>query len=342
MDAVSGSRRSLAAEQPDVFALDPADAAGAHRYLVGRGLLTPDDAPLEISRAGDGNMNCTLRIVTPQRRLIVKQGRPWVEKYDHIPAPWDRTIVEAAFYETVRVSPAVAGRMPALLDADREARALVLEDAGGPDFSDLYAEAVLTHRDLGSLVEYFLALHRLPVEPAMRSTFANREMRALNHEHIFRFPLAASNGLDLDGITPGLDRAATALKRDAEYVERIERLGDRYLAHGDRLVHGDFFPGSWLRSARGPIVIDPEFCFLGTAEFDVGVMYAHLIMANQPASLLDAIRSATEKTYDFGLISRFAGVEIMRRLIGVAQLPLPASLDAKRALLDCSRGLVMA
>jgi len=36
------------------------------------------------------------------------------------------------------------------------------------------------------------------------SVFANAEMRTLNHEHIFAFPLQRTNGLDLDTITPGL------------------------------------------------------------------------------------------------------------------------------------------
>ena len=33
-------------------------------------------------------------------------------------------------------------------------------------------------------------------------------MRALNHEHLFSFPLRDDNGFDLDGITPGLRMAA--------------------------------------------------------------------------------------------------------------------------------------
>jgi len=38
---------------------------------------------------------------------------------------------------------------------------------------------------------------------------------------------------------------------------------------------------------------------------------------------------------------RFAGVEIMRRLIGVAQLPLECGIERKGALLRLSRDLVL-
>src|SRR5262249_34926785 len=153
--------------------------------------------------------------------------------------------------------------------------------------------------------------------------FANREMRALNHEHIFRFPLAASNGFDLDAITPGLQAAGDALKRDTAFVDRVTALGSRYLADGAALVHGDFFPGSWLDSPRGPIVIDPEFCSAGAAAFDYGVMIAHMMFADQPAERVERVLGAVPAAADPALVLPFAGVEIMRRIIGVAQLPTP-------------------
>jgi 5-methylthioribose kinase len=40
-------------------------------------------------------------------------------------------------------------------------------------------------------------------------------------------------------------------------------------------------------------------------------------------------------------ISQFAGVEIMRRIIGVAQLPLVYSIEQKRVLLAQSMELVL-
>ena len=40
------------------------------------------------------------------------------------------------------------------------------------------------------------------------------------------------------------------------------------------------------------------------------------------------------------LVAGFAGVEIMRRLIGVAQLPLTVDIERKRAWLNLSRRLV--
>lgn len=107
-------------------------------------------------------------------------------------------------------------------------------------------------------------------------------------------------------------------------------------------MHGDFFPGSWLRRDSLVFVIDPEFCFMGDAEFDYGVLTAHLILANASASQLDVVAAAVAaRRLDTALVAGYAGVEIMRRLIGVAQLPLTADLPRKRAWLTHSRRLVV-
>jgi 5-methylthioribose kinase len=335
------NRATFAAAHPEVFLIDPADGAAVSRYLIDLGILSSADTPVHVSRAGEGNMNCTLRVIAAERRVIVKQGRPWVEKYDHIAAPWDRTLVEAAFYEALSRDVRLTARMPRLLHVDRTSRILVLEDVRAPDFTSLYAGEILDWTIATTLSDYLGNLHSLGVDPSHRAVFANREMRVLNHEHMFRFPLQPSNGFDLDRITSGLQKLADGLKCDTAFAARVSHLGDTYLGDGSQLVHGDFFPGSWLRAPDGPMIIDPEFCFLGHGEFDFGVLIAHLILAAQPPMLIKRVHEAMPAAYDETLTLHFAGVEIMRRLIGVAQLPLDASLQQKQAWLDRARELVM-
>ena len=100
--------------------LDPSNQRDIERYLVERGLVPAAGLPIAIQRAGDGNMNLALR-VTPSsgRSFVLKQGRPWVEKYPQIPAPFERTLVEAAFYTEVLQQPGVAALMPRLLHLER-------------------------------------------------------------------------------------------------------------------------------------------------------------------------------------------------------------------------------
>lgn len=288
-------------------------------------------------------MNCTLRVRTNARTFIAKQGRPWVEKYATIAAPWGRTEVEASFYECTTSDTMLSQVTPRRIACDPGSQILLLEDLGdASDCMDLYSGRTLADAELGSLVSLLSRLHRLQVPRSRRPLLENRAMRELNHEHIFRLPLARGNGIDLDAYTPGLAGVAACLMDDVRYRAEVERLGRIYLQDGPTLLHGDYYPGSWLRTPRGVCVIDPEFCFLGRAEFDVGVMFAHLLLADVPGEAAERVFHMYQPSvgFDGALARRFAGAEIMRRILGVARLPFAQDLQRLAALLTRSRALV--
>src|SRR5262249_20733804 len=150
----------------------------------------------------------------------------------------------------------------------------------------------------------------------------------LNHTHIFDILLRKKNGVALEKLELWLDRAADTLRADKEFVQTIVDLGTRYLEDGPCLLHGDFFPGSWLRFGDSVRVIDPEFCYFGDPEFDLGVAVAHFRLANQDLDIVrEFLRAYSGRdlasAYDVYLLAQYAGVEVMRRLIGATQLPLP-------------------
>tara|TARA_Y100000780_G_scaffold221569_1_gene229956 strand:- start:598 stop:1638 length:1041 start_codon:yes stop_codon:yes gene_type:complete len=331
---------------PGVFFLDEHNLDGLKVYLQDQEWLTGEESLLSASKPGEGNMNYTLRVETSTRRMILKQARPWVEKYDDIAAPSERAIVEGRFYQLIEHIPALQARMPRLLGFDPASRLLMLEDVGvGSDYTGLYTGEALTSEELETLVNFLSTLHASSLGFNQDGRFNNQVMRQLNHEHIFRVPLDPANGLDLDSITPGLSESAVELSKDNDYVNAVSELGKLYLQTGNFLLHGDFFPGSWLHSANGPRIIDPEFCFFGPPEFDFGVLIGHLHLSNQPAELIDRTlqaysASCSNLRKSTKLLQQFAGVEIMRRLIGVAQLPISADLGRKQALLTQSRRLV--
>ena len=109
-------------------------------------------------------------------------------------------------------------------------------------------------------------------------------LRRLNHEHLFVYPYSEKNNFDLNDIKPGLQLLAQKMRQDTPLKNAAIQLGKRYLSEGTSLLHGDYYPGSWLKTKTGLRIIDPEFCFFGPKEYDLGVLRAHLKMAEQPSS----------------------------------------------------------
>ncbi len=329
---------------PEITLLSYDDRDALSIYLRNRGILEANDSVVKTEKAGEGNMNFTMRVHTNQRTIILKQSRPWVEKYPDIKAPWDRVMREARFYELIKDHPQVASLTPEFYDLDPISRIIAIEDLGeARDFTDLYQGMQLTPDNIKALSHWLGALHSISFDETSRNSLTNRDMRELNHEHIFHYPLIRNNGLDLNGITDGLSEAANRLINDVEYVEAVEELGQFYLEDGPTLLHGDFFPGSWLKTRGGIMIIDPEFSFFGGSEYEIGVMLAHFILAQQNYELITQFVHRYRFSVDISLVKtlKITGAEIMRRLIGVAQLPLSYGLKKKVSLLETSHTLVL-
>lgn len=294
-----------------------------------------------VTIAGAGNMNQVERLtLDDESSLILKRAHPWVQKYPTIPAPVARAGVEAAFYLAVS-GHAAGAAMPRHLAHDQAAAANLFEDLGeGRDGMAAYSGEPITSSTIAAVADWMAALHSL--SPPFAPILSNRAMRELNALHIFDVPLDPNNGLDLDAITPGLQACADKLKHDRDFSSIVATMKTCYLAdQGSALLHGDLYPGSWLETERGLFFIDPEFCWIGPPEWDVGILCAHLKLSNQPKELETALITRYASPLDPILCDRFKGIEIMRRLIGVAQLPLNISLEAKAALLADARSLVI-
>jgi len=305
--------------------------------------------PLEaLEKPGEGNMNRVLRARLPSRTLILKQAVPWVAKYPDITAPVDRLEAEAAFYRALAGEEPLRHRTPKLLGEDSAEHLLCLEDLGGAaDLTRWYADGPRRGDEelVNNLVDWLGSLHALDVAAAGVDVPTNLEMRRLNHAHIFEIPFDAGNGVPLSGPVASQQARLTA---DGAVRERARALGERYLAQpGPQavLLHGDFYPGSWLEQPEtGVAVIDPEFAFLGPAEFDLGVLQAHLTFAGFARDMIDGFlrRYRAPPEFDAALSRSYAGMEIIRRLLGVAQLPLEVDdatvtgwiSDARRMVLE--------
>lgn len=315
--------------------LDQYQLNAINSWLQQHSLLAPEEEILSAKKAGEGNMNYTLRIQSNLRSFILKQARPYVEKYPSIAAPVERAAMESAFFKATAQWEGVEEMLPRLLYFAPDDHLQMIEDLGaGADFTTFYQrKSPIPQEELASLLQFLQALHQQSRETPPKDKFQNRAMRELNHFHIFDFPFQSDNGLNLDDLQEGLQALAQrTIFQQAKLREKTIALGLRYLADGETLLHGDFFPGSWLRTERGVFVIDPEFCFQGDAEFDLGVCLAHLCFCGMNWAAATGILQEQYGAFDAALCQDFAAVEILRRIYGVGQLPLSMSIAEKEAM----------
>lgn len=278
---------------------------------------------------GEGNMNVVLRVQTDQRSFILKQSRSFVNKYPTLDAPIERIGTEYKFYQAL--GPDLGQTVPQVHAYSEHHHLLMLSDLGDcSDLSTLYNEREISKVQIESLVATLSQIHASQIPKAYPDNLA---LRQLNHQHIFQLPFMKSNGFDLDNVQEGLQELSMPYKSRDKLKTTVNALGECYMSQGSTLLHGDYYPGSWMQSEDSIYVIDPEFSFAGPAEFDLGVMGAHLIMITSDAENLEAVKSLYQREKDEVLINQFTGVEIMRRLIGLAQLPLKRTLSEKAALM---------
>jgi len=301
-------------------------------------LLSKKEEIVSIEKPGEGNMNVVLRVTTNRRSFILKQSRTFVQKYQQIEAPIDRIAVEWQFYQAIQSSALIA-HIPKVMGFDASDHLLLLEDLGQcEDMVFVYEKREIEKIALQKLIFIIDLIHRTKVPDDFPK---NIEMRKLNHQHIFVLPFLEDNGFSLDDIQPGLQELSLPYKRDANLKKAIKKIGKRYLSEGDTLLHGDYYPGSWMTESNNLYVIDPEFGFVGFAEFDLGVMAAHLIMVTGKKKYLNRIHSHYNGQAGKKLMSQVAGIEIMRRLIGLAQLPLERTIDEKKSLLKKAYKMIL-
>lgn len=306
--------------------------------------IDPSHNILSIEKPGEGNMNFVARVKTEASSIIIKQSRPWVEKYPQLEAPADRIFAETTFYNAIASDTICKSFCPDIIGFDMTNLVLALEDLGeGSDCTFMYKRgAPIENNFIKDLTTFISRLHNSSF-PITKRYPQNTELKKLNHTHIFHYPFLPENGFNLDTIQDGLQNVAMKYKENKELKSRLVDLGHVYLRTGKTLIHGDFYPGSWLNTTEGIKVIDPEFSHMGQPEFDLGVMIAHLKICRVDTVALNKVITDYQLPigFDAQLFKGFCGAEIMRRTIGLAQLPLDLNLSEKVSLLAFAEHCIM-
>ena len=329
------------------------------------GVFEPD-TEFHIEEIGDGNLNTVYRvsdITRPEHSLVLKHAPPYIK----ILGPDYPLSVERLTYESRALdvyNRLVSGAVPVQYSFDADAAVIAMEDLRDARVlrDDLIAGAVdiAIPEQIGrfmAVVHSQTYLDNLDSETAQRCKrrFANTTMQSITADYVFTFPYTEH---ETNFWTPGLEPDLQRLKADTDFLEQAAHLKQVFLTAQQGITHGDLHTGSVLVQGDTAKVIDAEFAFYGPVGFDLGLYWANYLLSYfshqgtwSVQSMLKTAIGQTWHTYnaEFRMVDAalkaqilqnifhdavgFAGLEILRRLIGAAHVrDIEGIVDISRKL----------
>ena len=338
------------------------------------------EAQLRIEEIGDGNLNTVYRVsdaTRPEHSLVLKHAPPYIKILGpDYPLSTERLTYESRALEIY--NQLVSGTVPAQYDFDEEGSVIAMEDLRDASVlrDDLISGSVDTSvaeqigRFMG-IVHSQTYVNNVPEATAQdyRQQFANTTMQAITADYVFTFPFTEH---ETNFWTPELASDVQQLKADTDFLQQAAHLKHIFLTAQQGVTHGDLHTGSVLVQDDTAKVIDAEFAFYGPVGFDIGLYWANYLLSffshQDTAHVQSELKTAIVQTWhtyttefkltDSGLKSEtlqnvfhdaigFAGLEMLRRLIGAAHVKdiesivdLSRKVSVERAALQFGTTLV--
>ena len=331
------------------------------------------ETELRIEEIGDGNLNTVYRVsdaAHPECSLVLKHAPPYIK----ILGPEYPLSIERLTYEFRALdiyNRLASGRVPVPYDFDAETAVIAMEDLRDASVlrDDLIqgkvditiAEQIGRFMGIVHSHTYVENLDGTTIQQ-YRQQFANTTMQAITADYVFTFPFTEH---ETNFWTPGLEPDIQRLKADTDFLQQAADLKQIFLTAQQALTHGDLHTGSVLVQNSTAKVIDAEFAFYGPAGFDLGLYWANYLLSyfshQDTSDVQSALKTAIEKTWHTYMLEfrtsdatlkeqtlqkifheavGFAGLEMLRRLVGaahvkdiegIADIPKKLSVE-KRAL----------
>lgn len=232
---------------------------------------------------GDGNLNLVFIVGNDSTSVVVKQAIPYLRVAgESWPLGRERMRFESqALTLHNQVAP---GLVPSVYHIDLEMSLVVMEYLGGhiimrkelirqkrfPLFVDhistFMAETLFKTSDL-----YLSGAEK----KKLQGKFTNPELCKITEDFVFTNPYRDSPENKWNRT---IDPEVTALRGDSLLKVAIAEIKERFMTHGQSIIHGDLHTGSIMINESDTRVIDPEFAFCGPIGFDVGAVLSNLAL----------------------------------------------------------------
>ena len=338
------------------------------------------ETDLRIEEIGDGNLNIVYRVsdaARPERSVVLKHAPPYIK----ILGPEYPLSIERLTYESRALdvyNQFARGTVPELYYFDAETAVIAMEDLR--DAQVLRADLIAGRVDTGiaeQIGRFMGTVHSHTYVENLDSTavqhyrqqFANTTMQSVTADYVFTFPYTEH---ETNFWTPGLEPDVQRLKADTDFLQQAAYLKQIFLTAQQAVTHGDLHTGSVLVQNNTAKVIDAEFAFYGPVGFDLGLFWANYLLSyfshQDTLDVQSALKTAIAKTWhtytlEFRTVDAtlkeqtlqqifheavgFAGLEMLRRLIGAAHVKdiegiadIPKKLRVERAALQFGATLV--
>lgn len=341
-----------------------------------------DGEPVEALEVGDGNLNLVFRVRSARASVIVKQALPYLRVAgDAWPLTRHRARIEAHAIDVhEKLAP---GLLPRTMHFDTAMSALVFEDLSE---HITWREALIAAQpmdDVAETVGQYCAAVILGTSDVLlpsrqrkilRRDFVYSELCLVTEDLIFTAPYLNSTSNRYD---PEIADAVKALRNDRGLRSAAAEMRFAFKTRDEALIHGDLHTGSVMIKPGDTRVIDLEFAFFGPFGFDPGVLLANLALSRlaHDAAGNHAFSSVVDlyaQQYWVALVEeirrlwnpsepwharflsqflrdagRFAGMEMIRRIVGLAHakdidsLAQPARAIAQHRAISGGRALML-
>jgi 5-methylthioribose kinase len=284
--------------------------AEAVEYVKSVAGLFSGDAQLISREIGDGNLNMVFQVKEhggEGRSVIIKQALPYIRVIgDSWPLTLDRARIEC---EVLQIqSEYDPGRVPTVFHYDAELALFIMEDLSDytimrkgliarqlyPNFPEHMGQFLARTLFLSS--DYAL---ESGVKKALVQRYINPELCKLSEDVIFTDPYYDS---PRNNYNPLIQQEAEALCMDEELKLEVAKLKEKFLTHSQALVHGDLHTGSIMVTEGDTRIIDPEFAFYGPMGFDIGAVFANLLL-NHASHIGHTLEPSERKQYQQYLLA---------------------------------------
>ncbi|PZE21433.1 S-methyl-5-thioribose kinase [Paenibacillus xerothermodurans] len=263
-------------------ALTEAEAIAYARSIPN--LFAPD-SELSSREIGDGNLNLVFHISEPStgRSIILKQALPYAKVVgESWPLTLDRARIES---EALMIHESLCSDLvPHVWAFEKELALTVMQDLSDHVIMrkglmernryPLFAEHI--SRFLANALFYTSDLGRNQQEKKESvKQFINPELCKITEDLIFDDPY---RNADTNNVPPAIMDAVEHIWNDKELHLEVAILRNSFLTNAQALLHGDLHTGSIFIKQDSTKVIDPEFAFYGPMGFDIGAVFANLLL----------------------------------------------------------------